>query len=131
MDALRTDSDTEQFIIAALRSVISVSSLSLKMSKLYSPESLLSIAAFQQNSPICAKGFQQINHPLRLREINYPQRAVSIGIICFLRLITPGRKSIFSFGSAEKARRMVSSLPTYKSCVPSSRTSVSMRMTIS
>lgn len=161
MDALRTDSDTEQFIIAALRSVISVSSLSLKMSKLYSPESLLSIAAFQQNSPICAKGFQQINHHRPLNEIkcvqaiqkgdghtlciskpfwaawahsgrsNQPHSAVSIGIICFLRLITPGRKSIFSFGSAEKARRMVSSLPTYKSCVPSSRTSVSMRMTIS
>ena len=159
MDALRTDSDTEQFITAALRPLISVSSLSLKMSKLYSSESELSIAAFQQNSPICAKGFQQINHHPLLNECvqaiqkgdghtlciskpfgaawahfcrsNYPHSAVSIGIICFLRLMTPGRKSILSFGSAENARRMVSSLPMYKSCVPSSRTSVSMRMTMS
>lgn len=59
MDALRTDSDTEQFIIAALRSAISVSSLSLKMSKLYSPESLLSIAAFQQNSLSTTPAFMQ------------------------------------------------------------------------
>ncbi len=42
---------------------------------------------------------------------NQPHRAVSIGIICFLRLMTLGRKIMLSLGSAEKARRMVSSLP--------------------
>ena len=40
-----------------------------------------------------------------------PQRAVSMGMICFLRLITPGRNTALSFGSTEKAERIVSSLP--------------------
>ena len=34
-----------------------------------------------------------------------------MGMICFLRLITPGRNTALSFGSTEKAVRIVSSLP--------------------
>jgi len=34
-----------------------------------------------------------------------------MGMICFLRLITPGRNTALSFGSTEKAERIVSSLP--------------------
>ena len=49
---------------------------------------------------------------------------------CFFRLMTPGRNRALSLGSAEKALRMASSLPTYSSCVPSSSTSVSIRITI-
>ena len=61
----------------------------------------------------------------------YPHRAVSMGMICFLRLMTPGRNRVLSLGSTEKALRMASSLPTYSSCVPSSRTSVSISSTMS
>ena len=61
----------------------------------------------------------------------YPHRAVSMGMICFLRLMTPGRNRVLSLGSTEKALRMASSLPTYSSCVPSSKTSVSISSTMS
>ncbi len=47
----------------------------------------------------------------RFSRSDQPHRAVSMGIICFLRLMTLGRKSALSLGSVEKARRMVSSLP--------------------
>jgi len=47
----------------------------------------------------------------RLERGPQPQRAVSMGMICFLRLITPGRNTALSFGSTEKAERIVSSLP--------------------
>ena len=61
----------------------------------------------------------------------YPHRAVSMGMICFLRLMTPGRNRVLSLGSTENALRMASSLPTYSSCVPSSSTSVSISSTMS
>ena len=54
-----------------------------------------------------------------------------MGMICFLRDMTLGRKTALSLGSTSKARRMVSSLPRYSSWVPSSSTSVSMRITMS
>ena len=60
-----------------------------------------------------------------------PQRAVSMGMICFFRLMTLGRKRLLSLGSAEKALRMTSSLPTYSSYVPSISTSVSITITMS
>lgn len=44
--------------------------------------------------------------------LSYPHRSVSIGITCFLRDITPGRKTILSFGSTLNACRIISSFPT-------------------
>ena len=43
---------------------------------------------------------------------NQPQRAVSMGMICFLRETTPGRKAEWSRKGTPKACVMVSSSPT-------------------
>lgn len=47
-----------------------------------------------------------------ISDYHHPQSAVSIGIICFFLDIMPGRKSVFSFGSAENACWIASSFPT-------------------
>ena len=54
-----------------------------------------------------------------------------MGTTCFFRDMTPGRNTVLSLGSTAKALRIVSSLPIYSSCVPSCKTSVSIRMTMS
>ena len=56
----------------------------------------------------------------------YPQRADKLGMICFLRLMTWGRKTAPSLGWTENAFWMTSSSPTNSSQVPSSSTSVSI-----
>ena len=44
--------------------------------------------------------------------VDYPQRSDSMGMTCFLRLMTPGRKTSLSLGTALKAWWMVSPSPT-------------------
>ena len=41
----------------------------------------------------------------------YPHRADSMGMICFLRLMIPGRKAVFSLGETINACCTVSSSP--------------------
>lgn len=57
-----------------------------------------------------------------------PHRAVSDGMTCFFRDTTPGRKQVWSLSCTPKACVMMSSSPRYSRCVPSSSTSVSMRI---
>ena len=44
--------------------------------------------------------------------MSYPHRAVSMGMICFFRDMTPGRNTRLSLALTVKACWMVSSLPT-------------------
>ncbi len=60
-----------------------------------------------------------------------PHRADSMGMTCFFRLMTPGRKRVLPWGSTPKAWAMSSASPRKMIWVPSSSTSVSIRIIMS
>ena len=60
-----------------------------------------------------------------------PHRADSMGMTCFFRLMTPGRKKVLPWGSTPKAWATSSALPRKTIWVPSSSTSVSIRSMMS